>query len=61
MTKAVKRSCKIALTGPVEVHYLNISDKIEAVHPQTLACHHGSVKAVKGGTYLQALPPDSGS
>ncbi|MGP3982080.1 hypothetical protein [Streptomyces sp. KR80] len=40
---------------PSRAHLDSALDKIEAVHPQTLACHHGSVKAARIGTYLQAL------
>ncbi|WP_431045018.1 hypothetical protein ACQUSR_25905 [Streptomyces sp. P1-3] len=40
---------------PSRAHLDHALDKIEAVHPRTLACHHGSVKAGRIGTYLQAL------
>jgi flavorubredoxin len=40
---------------PSRAHLDSALDKIEAVHPQTLACHHGSVKAARIRTYLQAL------
>ncbi|WP_455352842.1 MBL fold metallo-hydrolase [Streptomyces sp. SYSU K217416] len=40
---------------PSRAHLDSALDKIEAIRPQTLACHHGSVKAARIDTYLRAL------
>jgi len=40
---------------PSRAHLLAALDKIEAVQPQVLACHHGSVLSGRIPSYLQAL------
>lgn len=40
---------------PSRAHLDSALDKIEAIGPRTLACHHCSVKAGQVGRYLQAL------
>lgn len=40
---------------PSRAHLDHALDKIEAVRPQTLACHHGSVKTGRIPAYLQVL------
>jgi flavorubredoxin len=40
---------------PSQPHLLAALDKIEALRPETLACHHGSVKAAAVANYLRAF------
>jgi len=40
---------------PSRAHLDMALDKIEALHPRTLACHHGSVKGGHVDTYIAAL------
>lgn len=40
---------------PSRAHLDMALDKIEALHPRTLACHHGSVKGGHVGAYISAL------
>lgn len=40
---------------PSRAHLDLALDKIEALRPATLACHHGSVKADRVGAYMQAM------
>jgi flavorubredoxin len=40
---------------PSQAHLVAALDKIEALGPVTLACHHGTVKAGQVPTYLQAF------
>ncbi len=40
---------------PSRAHLDAALNKIEAVGPETLACHHGSVKAGRVGRYLAAM------
>ncbi|MEV3991069.1 hypothetical protein AB0J57_19370 [Streptomyces sp. NPDC049837] len=54
-TEAMIETYKTVGIFPSRAHLDSALDKIEAVHPRTLACHHGSVKTAKIGTYLQAL------
>ncbi|MER7001204.1 hypothetical protein [Streptomyces sp. NPDC000410] len=54
-TDAMVRMYRTVGIFPSRAHLNHALDKIEAVHPQTLACHHGSVKAGNIATYLQVL------
>ena len=40
---------------PSQAHLVAALDKIEALHPVTLACHHGTVKAGQIPAYLRAF------
>jgi flavorubredoxin len=52
---AVVQMYKTVGVFPSREHLDSALDMIEELGPRTLACHHGTVKAAKIGTYLQAL------
>ncbi|MGH4022293.1 MAG: hypothetical protein ACRDT0_24275 [Pseudonocardiaceae bacterium] len=54
-TDAMLEGYKTIGIFPSRAHLGAALDKIDAVAPRTLACHHGSVKGGQVGAYLRAL------